>query len=221
MKQIYSSDAFQMIPCQNGFIFVVKERQEEKTKISYKMLDFEHLTMTPVTRNVYLLTKFGNHFESFDFGPEDFLPYRTLFLPDHRLLAVAPNGKATVYSGDNRVVYKGDLSYDGCAPDSLVLGEDCFFASYKQAGVIVKYRLHNMRRELRYGGPSGELPAPEGLHYQLGKVLFCAPDEHKIMQLDPVTFQVEEYHKFDQPVHQYIKYHANEIVLLDSGIFKL
>ena len=64
---------------------------------------------------------------------------------------------------------------------------------------------------------AGRLMSKRGM----GKVLFCAPDEHKIMQLDPVTFQVEEYHKFDQPVHQYIKYHANEIVLLDSGIFKL
>ena len=80
VKQIYSNDAFQLLPCQNGFIFVVKEERDEKAVISYKMLDFERMTLSPVARNVYLLTKFGSHFEAFDSGPEDFLPYRTLFL---------------------------------------------------------------------------------------------------------------------------------------------
>ncbi len=210
-----------MIPCQNGFVFVVKEEQDEKTKISYKMMDFERMTLAPVTRKVYLLTKFGNHFDAFDMNPEDFLPCRTLFLPDHKLLTVDPQGQGMVYASDGSVTAKLDLTYRDCPPSGLAADENYLYLSYEKEGTIWRHQLKNLRRDMRYGGGDSRLPNPTGLFCQLGKVLFCAPADKKIYQFDPVTYQVEEYYTCEEPVHQYLKYHANEIVLLDSGIYKL
>lgn len=222
MKQIYGTDALQVLPYQNGFIFVVKQEEHEgKAVVAYRMLDLERMTMNAVTRNVYLLAKFGNLFERFEENPEDFLAVNTLFLPEHRLLVCDQKGEVSVYAGDGTVVYAGAFSYQGALPDSFVLGENCFWVSYPKAGAVIRYGLHSFRPELRIGGGAGPLPAPEGLLYQHDRLLFCSPTEQKVLQLDPVRFETQEYHTFEEPIHRYYKFHSHEIVVLDSGIYKL
>lgn len=221
MKQIFDQNAFQVFPSQNGFIFAVREERDDKAMVSYKMLDFERMTLSPITRKVYLLEKFGHHFDRYGDNPEEFLQLRTLFLPEHRLLMVDPMGNAKTYIGDGSVTWQGELTYDGCPPAGLALAEEGLYLSFTEAGAIVRYNPRTLRAEMRFGGGDGRLPGPEGLYCQHGKVCFCAPSEHKVFQLDPQQFTVEDYYEFDQPIHQYLKYHANEIVRLDSGVYKL
>ena len=138
MKQIFGSEVMQIQPCQNGFLFVIKqEERDEKALISYKMMDFERMTIAPVTRNVYLLEKFGSQFERYEQNPEDFLQLRSVILPDRRLLTVDGKGVATVYGGDGYKQFQGDLTYCDCAPDHLVLGDGCIYASYPGAGAVI------------------------------------------------------------------------------------
>ncbi|MBR4869010.1 MAG: hypothetical protein IKU10_07620 [Clostridia bacterium] len=222
MKQIFGSEAIQIQPCQNGFIFVVKqEEHDQKAVVSYKMMDFERMTIAPITRNVYLLEKFGNQFERYEQNPDDFLNVRSLVLPDRRLLVVEPNGMATITGGDGYRQLQRDLSYQGCVPDHLVLAEDSFFASYPAAGAVIRYNAATLRQELRVGGGNRPMPTPEGLYYQNGQLLICMPTLCKIMELNFDTFELEEYETFEEPIHRYLKYNANEIVLLDSGAYKL
>ncbi len=222
MKRITGADAFQLQPCQNGFIFVVRQPEVEgKTVVAFKMLDFNDFSITPVTRSVYLLAKFGSQFERFDALPEDYLTARTLSLPDHRLLVCASSGEAAAYTPDGKKAGEATLVFDGEPADSLVLGDDCFWASYPAGGAVVRYSLRSLRPELRVGGGARPLPAPQGLYYQHERLLFCSPQERALLQLNPNDFTVESYCAFEEPVHRYLKYHSSEIVLLDSGVYKL
>lgn len=82
MKQIYGYGALQMLPCQNGVVFVaVQEEHDGKATIVYRMFDCENSTVSAVTRSVFLLSKFGNLFQKFDGSPRDFLPCKTALLP--------------------------------------------------------------------------------------------------------------------------------------------
>ena len=222
MKQIFGSDVLQIQPCQNGFIFVIKqEERDDKAVVTYKMMDFERMTIAPVTRNVYLLEKFGNLFERFDDKPDDFLNLRTLMLPDRKLLTVDQKGAATVTASDGGRLLRADLTYNGCAPDCLVAGPTCFFASYPEAGAVIRYHAGTLRREMRVGGGGAPMLRPEGLYYQNGQLLICMPTLHKVMELNAKTLELQDYETFEEPVHRYLKYNANEIVLLDSGAYKL
>lgn len=222
MKQIFGTEALQMLPCQNGFVFVIKQEEYDgKAVIAYKMLDFEHMNMTAVTRSVYLLAKFGNCFEQFEDNPEQFLSLRSVTLPDHRLLVTDAAGNTVAYTAEGNICWQGSLAYEGAAPDSMAAAENCFWASYPEKGAVIRYGVQSLRPELRIGGGNSSLPTPEGLFFYHEQLLICCKDEKAILQLNPQTFAVEEYHSFAEPVHRYFKYHANEIVLLDSGIYKL
>ncbi len=221
MKQIYDTGVLQVQPCQSGFIFVQKQEEEDKTVVTYKMLDFQRPSFNPVTRNVYLLAKFGNRFEQFEENPELFIKTKTLFFPDRYVMVCDPQGMASLYTGDGLLRYQRSLVYGGEVPYDFVLGDGCFWASYPQNGALVRYALHNLRQELRIGGGASRLPSPSGLYYQHGKLLFCSPSEQKVFEMDPATFDMEIYHSFEEPIYNYYKYNSHEIVVLDSGVYAL
>lgn len=221
MKQIFGPCILQVQPCQTGFIFVEKGEEEERTVITYKMLDFERSSFNPVTRNVYLLSKFGNRFEQFEDSPEDFIHMKTLFFPERYVMVCDQQGMASLYTGDGALRYQRSLLLGEEPPYDFALGENCFWASYPKNGAVVRYSLQNLRRELRIGGGASRLPSPEGLMYQHSKLLFCSSSEHKVLELDPLTFEMEVYHSFEEPIHNYYKYHSHEVVVLDSGVYLL
>ena len=221
MKQILGSNVLQVQPCQTGFIFVEKEQEEEKAVISYKMLDFERSSFNPVTRSVYLLAKFGNRFEQFEENPQAFLNAKTLFFPERYVMICDEKGLASLYTADGVLRYQRSLVYGEEVPYDFVLGDGCFWASYPQNGAVIRYSLHNLRQEIRVGGGASRLPSPSGLYYQHEKLLFCSPSERKVFELNPATFEMEEYHSFEEPIYNYYKYNSHEIAVLDSGVYKL
>lgn len=221
MKRICDTQILQVQPCQTGFIFVEKGKEEEKTVISYKMLDFERTSFNPVTRNVYLLAKFGNRFEQFDENPETFIHMKTLFFPERYVMICDTKGMAGLYTGDGVLRYQRSLTYQGEVPCDFVLGDDCFWASYPKGGAVIRYSLHNLRQELRIGGGASRLPSPKGLFFLHHTLLFCSPSEKKVFQLNTETFEMDEYHTFEEPIHNYYKYNSRELVVLDSGVYLL
>lgn len=67
MKQIYEQGTLQMVRSQNNLVFVAKQDEHEgKTSIVYRMYDCGTGAVSPVTRSVFLLAKFGNIFEQFE-----------------------------------------------------------------------------------------------------------------------------------------------------------
>ena len=223
MKKLFDTEIVQVLPCQSGFIFVEKGEvgEDGKTAIVYKMLDFERASFNPTTRKVYLLSKFGNHFEQFQKDTEEFLAMKTLFFPERFVMVCNGEGLASLYTGDGLLRYQRSLVHGGEVPYDFALGENCFWASYPKSGAVIRYSLHNLRQELRIGGGASRLPSPKGLMYQHGKLLFCSPAEKKIFELCPETFEMEEYHSFSEPVHHYYKFHSHEIAVLESGVYKL
>ena len=222
MKQISGAEVIQLLPCQNGFIFVEKEEQsEERAVVSYKMVDFERSEVLPVTRSVYLLNKFGNLFEQFEDNPDAFLSLRTLNLSERRLLTVASDGEATVYDAGGRAVWRGEFCYNGATPGGMTADGDGFWVSYPDANCVIRYDGHRMQSRLRLGGDNDAILTPTGLSMLHDRLMVCSREGRQLLQIDPVSFSIDVYHTFDQPVVQYLKYHSKEFVLTLSGIYKL
>ena len=82
-----------------------------------------------------------------------------------------------------------------------------------------------MREELRVGGSKNDsaFDKPEGLwvNEETEKLLICNAGNNKILELDIKNYTVYEYAEFDEPVHEYINIKSNEMVLLNSGVYKL
>lgn len=223
IKQICREGAIQMIPTNSGIVFAFKQetsRYDDYMKIGYRMYNCDSGETNVVTRNVFLLSKFGNNFDKVENNPKDFLDSKTVTLSDYSVLIVDPKGDAELINYDGRVKWKGSLSYKDCVPAALAATEKGIWASYKKEGAIVRYSAMSLRPELRIGGNSGLL-SPEGIWADENRVLICTTGDNSVIEINSDTFKTEVYQKFSDVVHDYCKIGAHEFVLVDSGIYKL
>ncbi len=224
MKQIYGFGAIQMVPCQNGIVFVsMQDEHDGKATIVYRMFDCENSTVSAVTRSVFLLNKFGNHFEKFEGNPREFISCKTAILPNSRILVIGSDKKAVIIGSNGEEEWTGEMTFKGNSPSSIAAKDNFVWAAYSNPAAIIRYSVgKGLRQELRIG--SGE-DLPSGLESiwpdENEKLTVCAVGENKIIKIDPKTYAVSDYHKFSEPVHDYIKINSNEIVLTEKGIFRL
>ena len=224
MKQIYEQGTLQMVRSQNNLVFVAKQDEHEgKTSIVYRMYDCGTGAVSPVTRSVFLLAKFGNIFEQFENDPNEFISCKAVVLPDFRTLIVLKNGSAVIYGKDGKIEWSGHALYKDQAPSALAVSGNTVWAAYKNPSAVIAYSAeHNLRRTLRIGG-DGDLPTGLcGLYVcDDGALRVCAADEKKIIEVDTERFTFKNYMSFTDPVTDYEKINSNEFVLTEKGIFRL
>lgn len=244
MRLLYANGAFAPIPVKDGFVFIAQqplpepqmpaepaesgeETAEEtaapaKMTVGYKMYRFRENTVEPVTRSVYLLSKFGINYETYQHDYKRYLPCRILFLSAKQQLVIEPSGQARIVSSGDQVSWVGDLCFENEAPAGAFLHGNALWLTYTGRGAVAKYDVRSMLRELRIGGGQGErFAAPEGIWADDTCALICSGGENRIVRLALDSFELSTYREFEEPVRGYFRVDQNEVVQLDSGFYVL
>lgn len=190
--------------------------------MEYKTCDFTNRKLENITRNLFLLTKFGDCYEQFADNPQQFLSSLTAFYPNGDLLLADGNGTTKRIAPNGQCLLEGAMRYHGESPSALAIHDNAAWASYADHGVVVRYDLRTLRETFRYGG--GSQRGPGGSARALGlRGTFClsgCTESGKIIQINRNNYHLEDHHLFTEPVYAFMKVQATEIVWLQSGIYK-
>lgn len=223
MKKICDIKIINPVQTENGFVFMTpKESDGETAVINYKIYDFSTNEITPATRSVYLLNKFGLNFESFQGNFKKYLDCKIIPLPLKRQAVLYKNGIIEIYDNYSTVILTKDMCYENEAPCSMFCTGEYIWMSYKKNKSIIKYSVSGLIQQFRIGGKkNNSFGETEGIWADNDRVLFCDTENNKISQIDLNEFDISDYYKFHEPVYEYFKYKTNEIVFLDSGAYIL
>jgi len=225
MKQLSDQFAMPFLVSPNGLIIPRQHKvKADKVFVKYDSFSFENAQITPVTRNVYLLAKFGNAFQSIEPKVEGYLTCRAVQLPDRSVLTVQPSGQAVVFDADGRPVRELNFSHCDRGPADIFSGKDEIWASFPESNAVISFDDRSLRQKICIKDNTHKvLSAPEGLWGRIeeDKLYICNAGSGKVVCLDIKSFETEEYLSFDQSVHQYMKQNAGEYVLLNSGVYRL
>ena len=224
MKLIQSGPILDIVPSLEGFVFAAQQDSTEDgcTIVEYKTCDFVSRKLENITRNLYLLTKFGDLYEQYTDRPEQYIACLTAFFSNGDLLLVDEDGTARHWTQQGQCVCEGSFLYRGEAPSAVMITGGWVYASYAHIGAVVRYDARTLRPSFRYGGGDGAaLLGAQGLWFEGDLMFVCCAESHRVVQINLRNFHVEDHHVFKEPVHAFMKVHATEIVWLDSGIYML
>lgn len=223
MNQIHAGRVLDLVPSAGGFVFALQQDSTEdgRTVVEYKTCDFTNRKLENITRNLFLLTKFGDCYEQFADNPQQFLSSLTAFYPNGDLLLADGNGTTKRIAPNGQCLLEGAMRYHGESPSALAIHDNAAWASYADHGVVVRYDLRTLRETFRYGGgANAALAGARGLWFE-GDILFvCCTESGKIIQINRNNYHLEDHHLFTEPVYAFMKVQATEIVWLQSGIYK-
>lgn len=222
MQIITEDKVYSLHPLPDGFIYsYLIEQMDKQFKIGYKMVSFESGKISNVTKNIYMLTKFGADYKSFIHKIKNYLTCFSILLEDGQTFVIEKDGNATIYSTGGDEIWQGKMLYQNSAPGGVAVNGDTLWISYPAHNVLVRYDLKTLRQKLRIGGNNSPFIQATGLFPAGNKLFICSEGSNAIWKLDEATYHTELYFQFDEPVRDYKFINKYEIAVLNSGIYLL
>lgn len=224
LDKVFDNSALSIQPITNGFIIAYRKEDEEqngKMTVAYKMFSFESGQVNNVTRNVYLLSKFGPAYKQIEAKLPTPFYWKTVALPNEKLLAFYPDGKAALFDAEAKMGWNGIFKFEGEGVSDISFSGKHFWCVYEGAKCVMRLNPLNMKQEIRIGGKTSNFGAPISLFTDCEHTYVCDKEKCMIWRIDQNTYNVEEYLHFDEPVLQFLKIDGFSLVQLESGIYKL
>lgn len=225
MVKLNDDNVISMIPAHGGFIYISKDNVSddgEKYIVSYHYCSFEEKKIMKITRSAYLKEKFGYLYNKFAEQLKDIINYKCIELDEDRLFTVYPTGNAYIFAKDGRLLWDGKLLYKDSGPSDAVCIGKSVWVSFAEGDTILRFNAKSMVEELRIGSKKDSaFSKPTGLWADGTDLIVCNAEGKCIERVNTESYVVEHYAEFDEPVYQYLKVGCHEIVLLESGIYRL
>ena len=223
MLRIVSEEIMDLIAFPSGILFVVKEvLTNDSVKVSFYSFDIETKSIVTVTKNAYLLSKFGPSFAPIAKQLGDYVSCDTAKMWNGQIFVIYSTGEIGLFDEHGGLLRTGDLIYRD-APARDVTTDNNYIWSVVPAGnLIVKYSLLQNRVVMRIGGDASDtFPNPVSIEEYDGYLYVCCRDSRKIKRVKLSDFSVDEYKEFDEPVFKYLRAGDCEFVVLESGVYML
>ena len=220
MKEIFKGTVYEIIKKQDGLIFShLEEALDEGLFVKFKMLDAVSDTVRDVTKNVYLLAKFGSNYHSVVKIVDNYITVKAINLPTGKLFLCEQSGNCYLIDGDGSVLWTGSIAYKDSPPSDIALYDNCVWASFKDSNVLIRFNLATMREELRIGGERSPFSGPRGIFVDENIAVISNTLSNSLTKVNLDNYTVEQYYEFEKSVRAYVKVDGYEYVLLEDGIY--
>lgn len=190
-------------------------------KAAYSVVDFENKTKEVLTKNAYLLKKYGSAFKAISETIPNFVQCDAAILYDRRVLVIYPNGEAGIFDREGQLSWSGYFKYHDEIVYSLALDGKYFWSICPAENCAIRYSCQNMQVDLRIGGKDANtFINPTHISFDAGDVYVCSTT-NKVRKIDGMNFTVSDYITFDESVKQYYKFDNYAIAVLASGTYLL
>jgi len=223
MLKIVSLDIVDLLAFPSGILFVLKENAENgSVKVSFYSFDIATNSIASVTKNAYLLTKFGPSYAAVSQQLGDYVSCDTAKLWNGNTFIIYSTGEMGVFDENGALLHTGDLFYGGSPARDVAVDNNYIWSVVPSKNLLVKYSLLQNRVVMRIGGDnSGTFSNPVSVCSYDGYLYVCCKDSRKIKRVKLSDFSVDEYKEFDEPVFKYLRVNKNEFVVLESGVYML
>ncbi len=190
-------------------------------KVSYSVIDFENKTKDVLTKNAYLLKKFGSSFKKISETIPNFVQCDAAVLYDRRILAIYPNGEAGIFDRDGELSWSGYFNYHDETVCKIALDGKYFWSICPAENCAIRYSCQNMQVDLRIGGKDAQtFVNPTHISVDDGDVYVCS-GKNLVRKIDKMNFTVSDYLTFDEGVKEFYKFGKYAIAVLTGGTYLL
>ena len=223
MIKIIGKKVIDLIAYQQGILFVLKEMTPDgQYKASFYSFDAKSQSIATVTKNAYLMTKFGPSFAKITDHLDDYISCEAQRLSDGRVCIVYPGGEIGIFSDDGELLHTERMKYNGMAVRSLAFDGKHLWFAVPEANAVVRYNCEKNRIDMRLGNNAGtSLTTPVCVFANKDVLYVCSKTSKCVLAVSLQDFSVTPYQAFDEPVLQYLRINQDSFVVFPSGIYLL
>lgn len=190
-------------------------------KVQYSVINFKTKSIDVLTKNAYLLKKFGSNFNRISQIMPNFVQCDAAVLYDRRVLAIFPNGEAGIFDREGELEWNGAFEYHDKSVKNIALEGKYFWSVCPNENCVIRYSSQNMGVDLRIGGKETDtFLNPTHVSLDENDIFVCC-DNNKVRRIDSNNYTVSDYLNFTDSIKSYFKFGDFAIAVMASGTYVL
>ncbi len=187
MIRVSTKDIIDILPYGDGKAILVEKKplvNSAQFKAEYSVIDFENKSKNVLTKNAYLLKKFGSSFKEISETIPNFVQCDAGILYDKRVLVIYPNGEAGIFSREGELSWSGYFNYHDEIVSGLALDGKYFWSICPSENSVIRYYSQTMQVDLRIGGKDAStFLNPTHISADSGDIFVCCGG-NKVRRID-------------------------------------
>lgn len=202
-------------------ILVEKKISFDTTKdnVSYFVLNFSTGEKEIITKDAYLLKKYGSNRREISKKLGDYVLPQSLLLPDRQALVIFPNGETGLFDTDGNLVKNGILSYNDKSVSGIGEDGDFFWSVCKEENCVIRYYRDSVKMDLRIGGKDqSTFKNPSFVSADNDFVYVCCEND-RVRKINKNDFTITDINHKQHNVTGYYKFGNFAIITTTNGTY--
>lgn len=225
MKQLLEGKILQMLPVPSGVVVALATEvtEEEKLVVEYRMISVETNEIQRVSKNVFLLVKFGPNHKMAELQVKNHLTAKTAIFSNNKTLVVEDDGLSKLLSDDGVAEWVGSIKFKNEVPSAVAFDGKSIWTAYFENNSLVRLNSSSLREELRIGSKeeNNNFAGPTDIFVGNGNIYVSNVISKQIWRINTETFAAEEYLSAEVPIYGFVHFEHKDIVWLSDGIYEI
>lgn len=188
-------------------------------KPNYFVIDLNSGDKEVITKNAYLMIKFGSSYESIIAAVNNYAECESMILPSKNVLVVFPNGQAGVFDSDGEIKWNGTLKYNDSIVNGLAADGEYFWACCKGQNCVIRYTAENAKIDIRIGSANAETFVNPEFVSQDDEYIYVCCNSSNVRRIDKSNFVVSDVGSVVPGLKRYYKFGNTSILCTASGAY--
>lgn len=187
-------------------------------KLNYFVLNFENGQKEVITKNAYLLKKFGSSFQKITEAIANYAECDSAILTNRNILVVFPNGQLGMFDSNGELMWNNEISYNESIVNGLAVDGDYFWSCCKDENCVIRYNTENINVDIRVGSKDAEtFIRPSFVSADDNNIYVCC-NSVKVRKINKSNFTVSDVKEYTN-LKKFYKYNEFSIICTTDGAY--
>lgn len=188
-------------------------------KVNYFILNFSTGEKEIVTKDAYLLRKYGSKRKEISKKLGNFVMPGAMILEDRSVLVIYPNGETGLFDPDGNLLRDGLLSYNDKPVSGIAEDGNCFWSVCEGENAVIRYFCDGAKMDIRIGGKNQPtFSSPHFVSSDKDYIYVCCEHSY-VRKISKTDFTVTDVNKRYQNLTGYYKFGNFAIITTYDGAY--
>lgn len=187
--------------------------------VNYFILNFSTGEKEIVTKDAYLLKKYGAKRKEISEKLGNFVMPGAKILEDRSVLVIYPNGETGLFDSNGELVRDGLLSYNDSPVSCIAEDGNCFWSVCEGENAVIRYFADGAKMDIRVGGKNQ--PTFDRPHFVSAddKYVYVCCNHSHVRKIDKSDFTVTDVNRRYPDITGYYKFGKFSIITTFDGAY--
>ncbi len=188
-------------------------------KVNYFVINFKTGEKEVITKNAYLLKKFGTNYSKISDTIANFVQCDAAILSNRNVLIIFPNGQTGMFDSNGEIKWNKTLTYNEASVSGMAIDGDYFWGFCKDENCVIRYTCDNLKVDLRIGGKDANtFINPNFISSDDNNIYVCC-NSSKVRMIDKSNFTVSDLTGTMSGVERFYKFSNYSILCTTDGAY--